>query len=494
MKTKKKYNAIKQSIWVLLFLGSTLIQTGCEDSIEGDVNIDPLVGNDIDVNLLMPQVLLAGFSSTRTIELNQMNSQAQHWSATAGFGVFVNPERYNIGPNTVNNTWSGLFTSSLRNLQQIRLLTEANNPSARNIIGQARILEAFSFFNATLIFEDIPFSEATNVSEFPIPQFDTQEQVLRGLPALIDLGLAELQTETDIISSADLLFGGDRESWIRFGNTLKLKILMLIANVDPASVQGEIQAVANQPLILEASQNAVLQFINSPGNENPIWGTLNAFAGGNNLFWGGATTLIDIMNANQDPRRFIWFDQEEGAFVGQDQGVFSATGISQVSANIIRQDQPDIYANASETNFLLAEAALRGFITGGSAAANAFYRAGIQESFNFYGNGVGAIPEVSIPDADAQAYLASPQGSIDSDSEADALRKIHLEHWISDFTRPVEAWTTWRRNKVPDLQQPIQAVLPDIIRRYPYSVLEITANPNVPNTAPLETPMWFENE
>ncbi|WP_435623325.1 SusD/RagB family nutrient-binding outer membrane lipoprotein [Flagellimonas sp.] len=473
-------------------LATTLMAVGvvsCDDSIEGDVNVDPIVATTIEPDLLFPQVIVAGLSANRTVELNAMNMQSQHWSSIVGFGVFVNPERYNISANTTNNVWVGHYTTVLSNLAQVRRLVEENNPTARNIIGQAKILEAFAYLNLTQIFEDIPFSEAIQVSEFPTPNFDTQEQVLRGIPVLIDEALAELATDTDIITTSDLIYGGDRQSWIRFGNTLKLKALMLVANVDPGSVQSEIQAVANQPLILDAAQDATFFYTEAAGNENPIWKTIDQFAGQANLFWGSASTLVDIMNATDDPRRATWFDlTEDDTFVGQDQGVNSPEGISAVSLNIIRRDMPDRYATASETNFYLAEAALQGWIAGGQAAANTFYRAGIQESLDFYDGQPGAIAQ-----ADKDAFMASARASIAADSPADALRKIHEEHWISDFTRGIEGWTDWRRNKVPDFQQPVDAALPDIIRRYNYPNSEINANPNTPDLLPLEQPMWFEN-
>ena len=484
---KKNLLKVKSTLLVAVILMATVVS--CEDSIEGDVNVDPIVATTIDPALLMTQVLVAGFSANRTVELNAMNMQSQHWSSIVGFGVFVNPERYTISGNTTNNVWVGHYTTVLSNLGQMRRLVEENNPEARNIVGQVRILEAFAYLNLTQIFGDIPFSQAIQVAEFPTPIFDTQEEVLRGIPALIDEGLAELATDTDIITTTDLIFGGDRQSWIRFGNTLKLKALMLVANVDPGSVQSQIQAVANEPLILDATQDATFFYTDAPGNENPIWKTLDQFAGGANLFWGSATTLVDIMNANNDPRRATFFDEVEGGgFVGQDQGVITPDGISPVSLNIIRPSMPDRYATASETNFYLAEAALQGWIAGGQAAANTFYRAGIQESLDFYDGQPGEIAQ-----ADKDAFMASARASIAADTPADALVKIHEEHWISDFARPIEGWTDWRRNKVPDFQLPVQAVLPDIIRRYNYPNSEVNANPNTPDLLPLEAPQWFEN-
>ncbi len=480
MKINKKY--LKS---VFAVLAALVIFTGCEDSIEGDVNTNPFSATVIDPNLLFPQVIVAGISAQRTIELNAINIQCQHWTSTiAGVGVFTNPELYIISTNTTNNSWNGWFQNSLRNVAQIISLTEANNPTALSTIGQAQVLRAMTSLSLTQVFGDIPFSEGSDPINFPNPNFDSQEDVLRGIAVLCAEAVTNLETNTAVAD--DLLYGGDIESWVRFANSLRLKALMLIANVDPASVQAEIATVAALPLILDSSQDAQLNYLNTPGNENPIWETLNNFAGGNNAFWSSSQVLVDLMNSTNDPRRPAYFDLDgAGLFSGQPQGNGNGGPFSQVSLNTIRPEMPDRYATAPETNFYLAEAALLGFIAGD---ANAFYQAGIQESLDFYDGQPGAIAE-----ADKDAFLASPRGSISGLAEADALRMIHEESYVANFTRGIEAWTDWRRNRVPEFQLPIGAVLTDVIRRYQPPLSELNSNPNAPPVVPLLTPMFFEN-
>lgn len=338
--------------------------------------------------------------------------------------------------------------------------------------------------NLTQVFGDIPFSEATQVDAFPNPNFDSQEMVLRGIVDRLDEGVSLLADDTDIISSGDLIYNGNKDNWIRFANSLKLKTLMLIANVDP-SVAPQIQEVANQPLIMDNAQNAYLNYSENIGNENPLWRTIDLFAGGTNVFFFGATTLIDIMNNNNDPRRMTYFDEvEAGGYVGETPGRVSSDDISAVSLNILRPDLEDRYATAAETYFFLAEAALKGYISGD---AQEFYRDGLEASLDSYDGQPGEISE-----EDKQAYL-SARGDISSLSEDKAFEQLYVEQYVALFTRGVEAWTHWRRTKTPDFVLPENAVLTDIIRRYQYPVSELTSNPNAPNPEALATPMWFEN-
>ncbi len=477
----KKYNFNKIGIFILsVFMMGTL---SCTDDL--DINTDPLVATEVNPSLLFPTIMVS-LSQNRTIEMGpQTEFWSQQWTSGGSAGVFTNPEIYITSPNSTNNLWVGQYSTSLRNLQQIRELTLRNNPQAENIIGQAKVFEAFVFLNLTQFYGDIPFSQATQIAEFPNPVFDSQEDVLRGIVNRLDEGLGLLSTETAIVSNGDLLYNGDRQNWIRFANSLKLKTLMLIANKDAASVQAEIQAVANEPLIMENSQNAYFPYSDNVGNENPIWRLLDAFSGGTNVFLYSGSTLVDIMNENSDPRRATYFAEvADGGYVGQDPGVFSPTGISSVSLNIIRPDLEDRYATASETYYFLAEAALKGYISGD---AQEFYKKGLEASMDSYDGQPGEIPA-----ADKQGYIAA-RGDISGLADAEALNQLYTEQYVALFSRGLEAWTHWRRTKTPDFILPVDAVVGDIIRRIQYPLSELSSNPNAPDVVPLTTPMYFEN-
>lgn len=484
MKIISKNNS-KLKYFILVFVA--FLSFSCENSIEG-INTDPLAATVIDPELLLPQVFLGGIANPRTVEGFQMSTHSQQWSFSAGFGVFVNPERGNIGPNTTNNLWSGYYLNGLRNLRQIQALTETNNPTARNIIGQAKIMEAFIYLSLTQIYGEVPFTESLQPDTFSFPNFDTQETILRGIPTLIDEAIAELSASTGILSSGDLLYRGDRQNWVRFGNSIKLKALMLIANVDPTSVAADIQAVANQPLITEVAHEAEMNYTTTAGNQNPIYTLIVQFAGGNNNFYAAGLPLINIMNANNDPRRATYFDTNTSSqYGGLAQGSFTRGGsASQVSLNIIKADLADRYLTASEVNFFLAEAAQKGWITGN---ANQYYNKGISVSMDYFDGKPGEIST-----ADKNAFLNSSRGNISLDSDAVALNKIYEEHYVAQFTRHLETWTLTRRNNVPALLPITGNTLTSFINRYQIPLSEISSNPNAPTTLPAFTEkMYFQN-
>lgn len=478
----KNIKNINKAILGCVFVGFSLL-ISCSGDL--DINKDPLAATEVDASLLMPHAII-NISQQRTIELLGTNFHSQQWVSGGSAGVFTAPERYTISSNTISNSWSGFYTSSLRNLRAIRTLTEKNNPAARNIIGQARILEAFNLYNLTQVFGEIPATQATNPEEFPNPKFDEQSVVFDEIIKRIDIGLQELSTSTQIIQSSDLIYNGNRDYWIRFGNSLKLATLMLIANKNPSpEVIAKIKLVSDQPLIDANVKNAYFRYKTATGNENPIWKLLNLFSGDLNEFLFAGSTLVDLMNANNDPRRYTYFDQVGGSFVGQKPGVLDDTGISRVSLKIIRKDLEDRYFTASQTYFLLSEAAVKGWITKDSQT---LYQQAIKLSLDSYDGQPGAI---SI--SDKNTYMLSSRGSIMGLSQTDALKRIYEESYVSLFTQGIESWTLWRKTKMPVLIMPVGATIPNFIRRYTYPSSEQVSNKNAPAQKSFDTAMWFEN-
>ena len=112
--------------------------------------------------------------------------------------------------------------------------------------------------------------------------------------------------------------------------------------------------------------------------------------------------------------------------------------------------------SAAEVNFILAEAALYGWITGN---AETFYNAGVQQSLNAWGVG----------DSYSNYIAGAPFAG---------LEEIIEQKWIASWTAAAEAWFDYRRTGLPDLQTGETAkrqALP--LRFYYHYDDEITLNP-----------------
>jgi len=469
-----------------LLLAVLLLPLGaCNDFL--DINDDPNNASPEDIESEPGLVFLTAatqFATNRTVEINEHSSFAQLWSASNGAAVFTNPELYSISTFTTGNTWSDMYLEVGQNTQLIIDAAEAADPPRPNAAGQARILQAFAYFHATQLWEDVPFSQANQPDEFPNPAFDQQEDVLRGVIAQIDEAIAQFDPSAPPgITTNDIFYGGNLDQWTMFGNTIKLRAYMMLRS-GGADVDSEIGSLLGQPLIRTNANNAEFPYSSNSGNENSFWQVLADFSNGANIWYDCAAPLVDMMTSLNDPRLSTYCDPtQDGDFVGTDVGTFASflsPDVSNVSLNVIRADFPERFGTAAETLLLEAEwYALQGDF----GMADQKFEAGVRASMDWFDSKPGAIQDV-----DKDAYIASLP-TIDGPED---IEDIQVQQWLDLFERRPEAWTHWRRTKVPDLSAPSNAQLNSIIRRYSYPPDPVARNPNTPTSKAGDVPMWFE--
>jgi hypothetical protein len=106
---------------------------------------------------------------------------------------------------------------------------------------------------------------------------------------------------------------------------------------------------------------------------------------------------------------------------------------------------PTFWVTYAQTSLLLAEAAKKGWIPGGDAAAQAYYEAGIIadiDTYMQYPNGS------AVSSSDKTAFLVSPEVAYNS---TDALKLINTQYWVVNIKDGTEAWANFRRSGFPAL-------------------------------------------
>lgn len=160
----------------------------------------------------------------------------------------------------------------------------------------------------------------------------------------------------------------------------------------------------------------------------------------------------------------IGIDSYVGGLIGN-QNVYAR--FSHVADVIKEGNYPGYLLSYIETEFLLAEAAARGYSVGGNAESH--YVAGITASFNFW-------------DADdLAAYLAKPEVDYTSALAASVAvtpwkEVIGTQAWLALYNRTFAPYLSVRRLDYPVLVEPIRAES-GYPARYTYPVSEINLNP-----------------
>ncbi len=363
----------------------------------------------------------------------------------------------------------------------------------------AEIVRVSVFAQIADLYGPVPFQHIGADGSLVAP-YDSQEEVYSiGFEKLTEAveTLTGRSMET-INSNADIVFHGDLVKWIKYANTLKLRMAMRIVYADPAKAQQMAEeAVAQQYGTMESnSDNAVFthSVLNLYSRLCNEWGDYRA-----------AADIVCYMNGYSDPRRTAYFTTsgyKAKPYVGWRRGTRMGDSTSGDQCSNMKVDNSDqmMWMNAAEAMFLKAEGALRGWNMGGEAKD--FYEKGIRLSFEQWGvEGADSYvaDAVSVPedytDPAGKGYDASyaSRATIAWNNSGDFetnLEKIITQKWIANWRATgVEAWSEFRRTGYPRLFTAGVNLSGGTIaedgyaRRLKYPVNELTSNGDNYNAA-----------
>jgi hypothetical protein len=239
---------------------------------------------------------------------------------------------------------------------------------------------------------------------------------------------------------------------------------MRLADADQALSKTTAEAAVSGGIFSDQSQSASLLYTKTSPHVNSIY--FNMVEGGRTDFVA-ANTIVDTMNAVNDPRRPYFFSSIDGEFIG---GVFGDYNefeeYSSFAPAMLEPDYPAILMDYVEVEFLLAEAAARGYSIGGGSA-EFHYNKGITESIIAWGGTA----------AEASAYISQPEIGYTTGITANNFRKkIGFQKWIALYNRGLEGYAEWRRFDTPIFNIAANKTANDIPMRMPYPYNEDNLN------------------
>lgn len=444
------------SSWILILI----FVLACDNNLD-EINRNPNNPEEVNPELLMVTIIRGTVNQMVDEGYNTGNIVAQFSAQIREPGT----DRYVWGSF---NTWSNGYSvlKDVNNLYNI-----ASEKGLDNYKGIALVMRALLFSRMTDAYGDLPYSEALKgKEESPVyaPKYDTQEEIYAGL-------LAELEEANQFLSvnggeiRDDILYGngsyvGDPVKWRKLANSLKLRLLVRQSNrVDPSQAISEIINNPSEYPIFESNDDQATLEYSQPPNLFPVTGNRIGHWRDRRL----SKTLADWMNSTADPRLMVYarptveseeaFHEGTGPLVwegvrnGEEDQNLGSNIDDRVSAlgEIFYKDlQVPVLAHGpvmtfSEVMFILAEAAARGWITGG---AETYYLEGIQASVDYY----RSVSGVDLSTTDD--FLAQPGVKFVA---ADALELIGMQKWIALFFHDMQAWHEWKRTGIPDLKPSI---------------------------------------
>ena len=294
--------------------------------------------------------------------------------------------------------------------------------------------------------------------------YDTQEEVYTAMFTELDDVIASLQDNLSLSSDAfgryDGVYYGNIAQWLKYANSLKLRMAMRLSYVKPDIARAKAaEAIAGGIITVNADNAAMHAAENRTTLIYNDWGDHRVGA-----------DIISYMDGYKDPRlEKMFLPNDVDDYVGIRIGIDVAgksTAMSKYSNMIVASDTPYLWFNAAEATFLHAEYELR---WGSAETAKTLYEQAVRLSFEERGaSGADAylVDATKKPapytdplgnySASARSEITVPWETATDGSDTEAVQERNLERiivqkWIAIFPLGVEAWSEHRRTGYPKL-------------------------------------------
>lgn len=403
--------------------------------------------------------------TTPNVNRNVLRMTVQHWTST----TYTQEPNYDFDTRNITGLWwDRMYRDVISQLEaakpQIASDIKLNAGVKKNQTAIADIIEVYAYMTLVNSFGNVPYSEAINPNNL-FPKYDDAKTIYDSLFVRLDADIAALDpTFAGYSAASDMLYAGNMNGWVKFANSLKVKMAMTYADVDATKAKALFEA-AEPKAIASAADNAVFKFLSTTPYTNPLWEDL--VQSGRQDFIA-CNTLMNVLNNLSDPRKTQFFKPSStGKWVGGVAGALNTyDNFASASDKLKQPDLPMLMADYVEMEFYRAEAKERGFTVSGAATAADHYNNAITASIVYWGGTA----------ADATVYLLQPTVAY-ATATGNWKQKIGTQKWIALFNRGVEAWTEMRRLDFPVIPSPAAAIS-GFPNRYKYPANEQQLNPD----------------
>ena len=458
---KRKY------IIALIIVGAVL--PGCVNLEE--YNVNPNTTSNASSSMLATRLILniarQNTGNGKTYLMNQVNCKSLIWMENKEI-----ERQYNYWQRT------DVYPEMNELINAEKMIEAAADEGLKNAyMGVRNFVRVYKFLNLTLRVGDIPYSESMKGESENIffPKYDTQKEVFLGLLNELEEADKLLQNATDKFTG-DPVYKGDVAKWRKLVNSFELNVLIhLYLKVDDPDlrVKQRFQELLSKPLFTSNSDNFQLTYSDKAGQRYPYYKDGNNYIAYSML----SSMLVDSLKAYKDYRLFYYANpmtaaittdglsgSDFEAYAGADptldfsvlQGLYNAPPNNRRYSMLASRyseyapGEPIYLFSYSDVNFILAEACVRGFITGD---AKKYYEEGVRAAMTFIGSntpdsytrGRKITPEY------IEEYLKNPGVAFEQTAQRQ-IQQIGTQRYISMFLQ--EPWGgLWqmRRINVPYL-------------------------------------------
>lgn len=448
--------------YILTFVALTTLWSCQTDEQYEDLNRDPKNPTQVDADFLFTAatVSLSDVMQSPNVNIDIFRFVAQYLTAT----TYLDEPNYDLTNRGIpENFWSEVYRDVIFDIQDAKQIVQNNEALSQAEkdarMGQLEVIEVYAWQVLVDTFGNIPYSQAVNATEFPLPAYDDAATIYQDLINRLKEADALLAAGQGF-SGSDVIYQGDMSKWAKFSNSLLLKVSMRLSDVNPSLSQDGVTAALEGGVFTSNADNAIVLYESNPPNTNPLWEDLVQSGRSDYV---AANTIVDKMNELDDPRRQTYFDNNvDGGYVG---GIYGGSNsfplYTHMGAAFLDPTMPGILLDYAQVEFDLAAAAQESY-SAVSGTAESHYNAAIEASILYWNGTQGEV----------NAYLAQPEVAYDS---ANWQEQLGTQLWIAMYNNPFEGWAAWRKYDAPSFNLPEDSGN-DVPLRYTYPVNEQNLN------------------
>lgn len=502
---------MKRYITMILICLGGFIWQGC--SHFDDLNQNPYGVYDSSPASFIQTITFQTQSKILSTSYSMTSELMQHAMSISTSESAILIYNYDCNASHASTFWD-LYVQKANAEAMLAEAKDFGNPALEAI---ALVLRTYVMQIITDVYGDVPYFQAGLMPVQPENnetnmKYDSQKEIYKDMLRTLEKANTLFQDEkaADFSVALDNTYGGKKDSWRKFGNTLYLRLLMRVS-LKVMEEDGGMLNLGEEYGTLDV-KNKIAEiydgYLNKNGNY-PIfqsvedralvhYNTLNRsyytpfYTMTNTLFKqiAACATLVDALYIKDeagkaviaDPRLYYYFTKPLGLPVQRHSSEIqefldshlTSLGNSAVGRYAAGSDgygdlkQGESYSlmNWSEPLFIFAEAGCREWIPTGTKGTKELYLKACEASMMEW-NLNDHSPASVAPRGDFIAFL---DANYDYDK---ALETIMHQKWIASFWYGVEAWSDYRRTGYPILKTNGPAALNNNIlctrMRYPYT-------------------------
>lgn len=453
---KQKYKAI--FFLVLIAIGAA----SCTKDFD-KINTNPEASAVIQPSFVFTKAQYDGAKNNLNLLLGTMQYTTS-FNDVAGFG-----SKYISSQSEQSSAVFGAAYYQEINELALVISSVSSNPEQVNMLAAARIWKAYCYSRITDLYGDIPYFQAAKgyTDANYKPTYDAQQAIYADLLKELDEAALSFNAAKTTFAEADLIYGGNIVQWKKFAYSLMLRLGMRMTKVDASLAETWVKKAIAGGVITADADIAKINYLSAGQdiNKNPI--SLKLFnddyikADGTTNTEGGKyhEYFISQLKANKDPRlgifSVVYVNKVPDTTAAIQKGMPATFGSR--PADFATYSEPNlktvvaigaakIILGAAETNFLLAEAVLRGWYNGATAAV--LYENGMRSGLKQWA--IIVPTDGTLSDPQINTYIKY-HPLVTTATVEEQKKQIFTEFWKAVFPDAQEAFSSYRRTGYPEL-------------------------------------------